>query len=44
MIADALASYVRPGGKIVLSGILDSQIEEMSELLWKMVYYVNLSS
>lgn len=35
MIADALASYVRPGGKIVLSGILDSQIEEMSELYGK---------
>lgn len=32
MLASALASYVKPGGKIVLSGILDSQIEEMCTL------------
>ncbi len=32
MLAAALASYVKPGGKIVLSGILDSQIEEMKAL------------
>lgn len=32
MLAAALASYVKPGGKIVLSGILDSQIEEMTAL------------
>lgn len=32
MLASALASYVKSGGKIVLSGILDSQIDEMSEL------------
>jgi ribosomal protein L11 methyltransferase len=32
MLAGALASYVKPGGKIILSGILDSQIEEMSEI------------
>lgn len=32
MLAAALASYVKPGGKIVLSGILDSQIEEMMAL------------
>jgi len=30
MLSAALASYVRTGGKIVLSGILDSQIEEMT--------------
>ena len=30
MLASALASYVKPGGQIILSGILDSQIEEMS--------------
>ncbi len=32
MLAAALASYVKPGGKIILSGILDSQIEEMTAL------------
>lgn len=32
MLATALAGYVRQGGKIVLSGILDSQIEEMSSI------------
>lgn len=32
MLASALASYVKPGGEIILSGILESQIEEMSEI------------
>ena len=32
MLSAALAGYVRKGGKIVLSGILDSQIEEMSSI------------
>ena len=32
MLASALASYVIPGGQIVLSGILASQVEEMSEI------------
>ncbi len=32
MLASALSGYVCKGGKIVLSGILDSQIEEMSSI------------
>ncbi len=32
MLASALASYVKQNGKIVLSGILEDQIEEMSEI------------
>lgn len=32
MLASALASYVKPSGQIILSGILDSQIEEMCEI------------
>ena len=32
MLASALASYVKPNGQIILSGILDSQIEEMSDI------------
>lgn len=32
MLASALASYVKPHGKIILSGILADQIEEMSTI------------
>lgn len=32
MLASALASYVKPNGKIILSGILADQIEEMSAI------------
>lgn len=32
MLASALASYVKPCGQIILSGILESQIEEMCEI------------
>lgn len=32
MLASALASYVKAQGKIILSGILDNQIEEMCEI------------
>ena len=32
MLASALASYVKPSGQIILSGILESQIEEMCEI------------
>lgn len=32
MLASALASYVKPQGKIILSGILADQIEEMSTI------------
>lgn len=32
MLANALASYVKTNGKIILSGILAEQIEEMSEI------------
>ncbi len=32
MLSSALASYVKPGGEIILSGILDSQIDEMSQI------------
>ncbi len=32
MLANALASYVKTNGKIILSGILADQIEEMSEI------------
>lgn len=32
MLASALASYVKPRGQIILSGILESQIEEMCEI------------
>lgn len=32
MLAAALSSYVKTNGKLVLSGILDSQIDEMSEI------------
>lgn len=32
MLGDLLASHVRPGGRIVLSGILDEQAEELSRL------------
>lgn len=32
MLASALASYVKPRGQIILSGILESQIKEMCEI------------
>ena len=32
ILASALASYVKPSGQIILSGILESQIEEMCEI------------
>ncbi|MGE8358216.1 MAG: 50S ribosomal protein L11 methyltransferase [Microvirgula sp.] len=32
VLGDLLASHVRPGGRIVLSGILDEQAEELSRL------------
>lgn len=32
MLASALASYVKSGGEIILSGVLDSQIEEISAI------------
>lgn len=35
MLSSALASYVKTGGEIILSGILDSQIAEMSEIYAK---------
>lgn len=35
MLADALASYVKPNGKIILSGILADQVDEMSQIYSK---------
>ena len=32
MLGDMLASRTKPGGRIVLSGILDEQVEEMSDI------------